>query len=75
MELKNCPFCGSPARFNTDEGGFYKNVVKNGCACVSISCTNTRGCGVTQFCHYESNDYDVMKENAIERWNRRCGNE
>lgn len=69
--LSPCPCCGSRAVLTTEKEDFYDLYKRNGGACVTIECINRDECGVTMFCHYPSDNYEKMIEEATYRWNRR----
>lgn len=72
--ISPCPCCGSKSVLVTTKEDFYENYAKFGGACVSIECTNRKECGITMFCHFDSNNYEAMVDEAVERFNRRSFN-
>ena len=56
-ELLNCPFCGEPAEYWTEECGMY---MSNECAIV--------GCSI---CRCEMRGEIGEKDYLIEKWNKR----
>jgi hypothetical protein len=70
-ELKmHCPLCGKAA-YMEDRETFEHLVAEHGSACLYIECVDRTGCGLTMYCHHDTTDYDVMRQKAIERWERR----
>jgi len=67
MELKPCPFCGTPYPYITFERGYLDDSAVVFCDACKISVK------------LEENDQegynDVTKRKAIEAWNRRAGDE
>lgn len=72
-EVMRCPLCGKAA-YLSDRETFDELVAKHGGACVYIECVDRKNCGLTMYCHYDSTDYDVMREKAIKQWERRVTN-
>lgn len=69
VELKRCPFCGAPADISPVYalGGKYEGYY-------TVFCTNVLGCSASVVGEECLDEWEA-KASAIERWNRRAGNE
>lgn len=64
IKLKPCPFCGGPSHISEDpeDWGYHPAFY-----CVSCDDMDCRGYKTADGCDPES------KEEAVRKWNRRCG--